>query len=189
VVKHVLITQPSVAPAQQLVELWKSGEHFSQFLLELIESKRPIIARDPSEKGSAISLEYGHTFGHAIEWLSRGRLLHGEAVSIGMCLAAELSHALGFASREFVADHYRILGSRLGTPVHLPIELSPAQVYETMLHDNKRTQKGLRFLLLKSPGVFVNEESDYSVAADHELVLKVLEQSRHRANEPEKLAG
>ena len=58
-----------------------------------------------------------------------------------------------------------------------------------MLHDNKRTQKGLRFLLLKSPGVFVNEESDYSVAADRDLVLKVLEQSRHRANEPEKLAG
>lgn len=188
-VKNVFITQSSVGPAEKLIELWKSGEHFSQFLLELIESKRPIIARDPSEKASAISLEYGHTFGHAIEWLSRGRLLHGEAVSIGMCLAAELSHALGYASRDFVADHYRILGSRLGTPVHLPVDLSPTQLYETMLHDNKRTQKGLRFLLLKSPGVFVNKEGDYSVAADRELVLKVLDQSRLRSNEPEKLAG
>lgn len=56
-----------------------------------IESKLPIMKADPTEKGLAMILEYGHTIGHAIEKLSYGKLSHGESVSIGMMVAARVS--------------------------------------------------------------------------------------------------
>ncbi len=59
-----------------------------------IESKLPIMKADPTEKGLAMILEYGHTVGHAIEKLSYGKLSHGESVSIGMMVAARISENL-----------------------------------------------------------------------------------------------
>jgi 3-dehydroquinate synthetase len=177
-VKNVFITQDDVAPAEEIVRMWRSGRAFPELLLALIRSKLPIIHRDPSEKASAITLEYGHTFGHAIEWLAKGRLLHGEAVSIGMCLAADLGLAMGCTPAPFRHDHYRILGDLLGAPTRIPPGIATAEsIYQTMLADNKRTRKGLRFLLLERCGQFVNPAGDYLVAADRDRVLSVMEQS------------
>lgn len=122
------------------------------FALELIQSKLEILRADPSEKGEALVLEYGHTFGHAIEWLSRGSLYHGEAVAMGMCAAAELSHARGIAGRELVELHYHLLDDVLGVPVRIPASLDPRRVVAAMLADNKRKGRGLRCILLEEPG-------------------------------------
>lgn len=181
-IKNVFISQTDPAAIDPMLRLHREAD-MPGLLLALIRSKLRILRQDPSEKASAIALEYGHTFGHAIEWLAAGKLLHGEAVSIGMCLAAELSRAMGFLSNQFLEDHYRYLGAELGTPTALPRWLAPQDVYETMLADNKRTARGLRFLLLRSCGHFVNPDGDYQIAADPRLVLDVLERSRHRARE------
>ena len=150
-------------------------------LLTLIRSKLEVLRCDPTERGHALVLEYGHTFGHAIEWLAQGSLLHGEAISIGMCLAAELSYAMGHLPEPLLRDHYRVLGDDggLGMPTRLPARLAPEAVYETMLADNKRTGKGLRFLLLRNWGQFVNTaEGDAMVPAERDVVLGVLAQSQ-----------
>jgi len=80
-----------------------------------IEGKAKIVARDEKETGERMLLNLGHTFGHALE-ASAGfsdRLLHGEAIAIGICLAFRLSEELGYASKESVARveaHFAALG-------------------------------------------------------------------------------
>jgi 3-dehydroquinate synthetase len=177
-IKNVLISQPDTSAAELMLQAWESGDRFFDLLRLLIESKLPILGQDPSERSSCVRLEYGHTFGHAIEWLSKGRLHHGEAVSIGMCLAAELSHGEGYMSESFLEEHYRWLGTRLGMPTRLPPEISPDEVYEAMLFDNKRTGEGLRFLLLHSCGHFVNSGGAYRVPVDKTKVMEVLKRAK-----------
>src|SRR5690606_8413600 len=80
-----------------------------------VEMKAEIVARDETETGERALLNLGHTFGHALEaWTGYSdRLLHGEAVAIGICLAARLSEELQFcpphtASR--IAAHLKAVG-------------------------------------------------------------------------------
>lgn len=180
-IKNVFISCADPATIDPMLRLWRDGQ-MPGLLLSLIQSKLRILRQDPSEKAFALALEYGHTFGHAIEWLAEGKLPHGHAVSIGMCLAAELSRAMGFCSERMVAEHYRYLGTELGTPTALPPWMSPHRVYETMLADNKRTGKGLRFLLLEDFGRFVNAKSDMQLAVDRQVVIDVLDKSQKRAD-------
>jgi 3-dehydroquinate synthetase len=145
-----------------------------QVLLTLIRSKLPILRRDPTEKGYAVILEYGHTFGHAVEFLSRGRLHHGEAVAIGMCIAAELAHREGLLSGEAVALHHRLLGERLGTLTALPEDIAVDDIFAIMLRDNKRNRKGLRYVLLEDIGRVANPDGDYMTAVPADRVMAVL---------------
>ena len=64
-----------------------------------VKAKAGIVGRDETEQGERALLNLGHTFGHALEaWCGYSdRLLHGEAIAIGMCLAFRFSEALGYA--------------------------------------------------------------------------------------------
>jgi shikimate kinase/3-dehydroquinate synthase len=80
-----------------------------------VRGKAGVVARDETETGERMLLNLGHTFGHALEaWAGYSqRLLHGEAVSIGICQAYQLSHDLGLidaATVERVAAHLRAVG-------------------------------------------------------------------------------
>lgn len=182
-IKNVLVSQDSTDAIESLLADGYDGirANLTSVLLFLINSKLPIINKDPSEKHYGLVLEYGHTFGHAIEWLSDGRLYHGEAVAIGMCIAAELSCALGHLRRSLVEKHYLLLGDLLGTTTRLPKEITADALYETMFFDNKRTGKGLRFLLLKTLGEVLNVEGDYMTAVSRATVMEVLRQFQHRS--------
>jgi|HubBroStandDraft_3_1064219.scaffolds.fasta_scaffold01142_8 3-dehydroquinate synthase len=150
------------------------GDDFRELLLAVIESKLAILRQDPSEKGYCVVLEYGHTFGHALEWLSGGALLHGEAVAIGMCLAARLSCELGLADEALLDQHELLLGELLGLPTETPAGGDPESILRTMLFDNKRNRHGLRFLLLEDFGRFARQDGGWAVEADVRAVLRVL---------------
>ncbi len=109
--------------------------------------KAAIVARDPFEHGERALLNLGHTFGHAIE-TEQGYdgLNHGEAVAVGMVLAARLSAALGLAPRAD-ADRLRLVLDRLGLPVALPAGLDPERLLAHMRLDKKAQADGLRFVL------------------------------------------
>lgn len=178
-IKNVFISQDGPAGIDSLLETWRTEGCSPSLVRLLIESKLAILDRDPTERGSAIVLEYGHTFGHAIEWLASGSLFHGEAVSIGMCLAAELSHALGFLPAEVLRDHKRFLGDELGVPTRLPAAIAPETLYRTMRSDNKRTRRGLRYLLLQGYGRFVNPHGDFMIAVEKDRVIRTLISSQN----------
>ena len=86
-----------------------------------VQGKAGIVARDETETGERMLLNLGHTFGHALEaWAGfSDRLLHGEAIAIGICLAFRLSEELGFIGNNSVArveTHFASLGlpTRIG---------------------------------------------------------------------------
>lgn len=143
--------------------------------LNIINSKLSILKHDPSEKVYGIILEYGHTFGHAIEWLMKGKMLHGDAVSIGMRIAAELSKALGMLTQEEVDLHYDIIENRIGYNIPFPPEITTEDLMKAMINDNKKTGRELRFILLEKIGKCHNPEGDYLVTVNLELVSKVVD--------------
>ena len=115
------------------------------------ELKAGIVAADEREAGVRALLNFGHTFGHAIEaGTGYGSWLHGEAISAGMVMAAELSTRARLLSRED-ADRVKRLLARAGLPVAGPA-LSAERLLELMAVDKKAVQGKLRFVLLEGIG-------------------------------------
>ncbi|MFC2090287.1 3-dehydroquinate synthase [Bacteroidota bacterium] len=109
--------------------------------------KVEIVSSDVFEQGERKHLNFGHTMGHAIEKLTG--MLHGEAVAIGMVLAASLSVNLGFLKAS-EAERLERLIQLSGLPTKTSI--SPEQVFETLHKDKKRTGDHIHFVLIKELG-------------------------------------
>jgi 3-dehydroquinate synthase len=115
------------------------------------EIKAEVVGQDERESGLRAILNFGHTFGHAIEaGLGYGEWLHGEAVGCGMVLAAELSAELGGVDAAFVARLAGIV-ERAGLPLRPP-PLPMARWFELMRVDKKAQAGEIRFVVLEAPG-------------------------------------
>lgn len=116
------------------------------------EHKARIVAADEHEHGERALLNLGHTFGHAIEsHMGYGTWLHGEAVAVGMLMAADLSMRLGWLTAEDVARVKRVLlAAQL--PVDPPV-MSEQDFLGLMMQDKKVLAGQLRLILLKALGV------------------------------------
>ncbi|MEW6687905.1 MAG: 3-dehydroquinate synthase [Pseudomonadota bacterium] len=120
-------------------------------VLRSCELKAQVVAADERESGLRALLNFGHTFGHAIEaGLGYGEWLHGEAVAAGMVMAAELSARAGALPRQDVA-RVRALIARAGLPVRGP-GLAADRYLELMQVDKKAAGGKLRFVLLEALG-------------------------------------
>ncbi|WP_147652494.1 3-dehydroquinate synthase [Vulcaniibacterium gelatinicum] len=114
--------------------------------------KAAIVERDPREHGERALLNFGHTFAHAIEAeQGYGGLNHGEAVAVGMVLAARLSARLGLAAPAD-AERLAALLARFGLPVALPPALDAEALLARMRLDKKAQAGGLRFVLWDRAG-------------------------------------
>lgn len=114
--------------------------------------KAAIVARDETESGERALLNFGHTFGHAIETeQGYGGLRHGEAVAVGMVLAARLSQALGLAAATDTGRLAALL-ERLGLPVAIPAGLAPETLLARMRLDKKNRSGRLRLILWRGIG-------------------------------------
>lgn len=125
-------------------------------LTEAIErscrNKAEIVALDERETGDRALLNLGHTFGHAIETgMGYGEWLHGEAVAVGMCLAADLSRRLGWLDAGEVL-RVRALIARAGLPLDPPAQLTAEDFLRLMAVDKKVKEGQLRLVLLHSLG-------------------------------------
>ncbi|HEV2888107.1 MAG TPA: 3-dehydroquinate synthase [Jatrophihabitans sp.] len=166
----VLGTLPAEDYVAGLAEVVKCGFIADPAILELIEAdpravtepgndrerelversvavKARVVSADLTEQGPREVLNYGHTLGHAIEKAERYRWRHGEAVSIGLVYAAELSRALGRLD-DATADRHRAVLSSLGLPVCYRAAAF-GQLLETMRIDKKARGNRLRFVLLE----------------------------------------
>nr|MDQ2735035.1 3-dehydroquinate synthase [Pseudomonadota bacterium] len=113
--------------------------------------KAEIVGGDERESGNRAILNFGHTFGHAIEaGVGYGEWLHGEAVGCGMAMAADLSVRLGLLQRSR-ADRIARLVANAGLPVRAP-RLGIDRYLELMSIDKKVLAGTLRFVLLDGPG-------------------------------------
>jgi len=112
-------------------------------------NKAEVVALDEKEGGVRATLNLGHTFGHAIENnLGYGEWLHGEAVSAGMVMAADMSFRLGWIDQSVVTRTEAILKAA-ALPVHVPAGLGKEKFLDTMAVDKKVANGQLRLILLK----------------------------------------
>ena len=115
------------------------------------EIKADVVRQDEREGGLRAILNFGHTFGHAIEnGLGYGQWLHGEAVGCGMVMAADLSHRMGLVDEATVA-RVRALVEAAGLPVKAP-DLGAGRWLELMEVDKKNEGGAIKFILLKPLG-------------------------------------
>jgi 3-dehydroquinate synthase len=126
-------------------------------------NKAEVVAEDETEASVRATLNLGHTFGHAIETgVGYGEYLHGEAVAIGTCQAADLSRRKGWLTDNDM-EKIVTLFKRARLPVYPPDTLSPGQFLQFMSVDKKNVDGEIRLILLKAIGlatlpVGVNEE-------------------------------
>lgn len=136
-----------------------------ELILKAARFKEDIVGRDPFEKGERAKLNLGHTFGHAIEHASAGSIPHGEAVAMGIILAARLGESLGIStiglSRGLKADF-----EAAGLPTECPYPLDTLK--EAMAKDKKALAGGkVKFVIPVTPGeVVFHEMNPYDLHFD-----------------------
>jgi 3-dehydroquinate synthase len=157
VIKHGAIRDAALfawleANVERLVA--RDADALAHAVKRSVENKAEVVARDERETGERALLNFGHTFGHAIETgLGYGTWLHGEAVAAGMVMAAELSVRLGMLDPQS-AERLRRLLERAGLPVAGP--QLPADRYLELMSVDKKAEGGrLRFILLEALGAAV----------------------------------
>ncbi|MCY4471940.1 MAG: 3-dehydroquinate synthase [Kistimonas sp.] len=130
----------------------KDSEALMQAVLSSCKNKALVVAEDEKEQGRRAILNFGHTFGHALEtWAGYGNWLHGEAVAVGMVMATELSVRLGWVE-EPLAERVRAVVQRANLPVSPPDDMKPEDFLDLMRVDKKTVGGQLRLVLLKALG-------------------------------------
>lgn len=182
---NFLITLPERELRSGLAEMLKYGfvadvnllnvslENYQQYIVRCGEIKREIVAKDPTEKGLRMILNFGHTLGHAFESHSLTTdtpLLHGEAVALGMVAALWLSVKQCGLNKKVLLDYEK----------QLPMLLSEAEINLTsadvepilgyLAYDKKNKGENQRFVLLKAIG-----EPVWDVEVETELIKQALE--------------
>ena len=166
VVKYGLIAEPellAVVEAEGGALLAGDGALLSTVVERSAAIKAGVVAADEREAGVRAHLNYGHTFGHAIEWVSGCR--HGEAVALGMMAAAYLAEELGRIEPHVVDVHRRTLEA-VGLPTSATFdagELEPAWELD------KKYRHGVRFVLLRGLGA-----PEAGVAAPRDAVARAV---------------
>lgn len=154
-----------------------NADVLSEIIYKSCQNKADIVAKDETEssdKNLRALLNFGHTFGHAIEtYFGYGTYLHGEAVAIGAMMAAEFSQNLGFITPKEVAKIQTLL-NQAKLPTALDKKVNANDLYKLMFHDKKVQNGTLNFVLLKNLGeAFVyklNSEEENST-----LIIKSIE--------------
>ncbi|MDR1634526.1 MAG: 3-dehydroquinate synthase [Bifidobacteriaceae bacterium] len=153
VVKAGLVADPSI-----LDVVWSGPQETlkptSPLLTELIRRavavKAEVVADDPDESGRRTILNYGHTFGHAIEQVEHFKWRHGDAVAVGMVYAAEVAVRAGLMDPSLLGLHRELLSA-----VGLPIAYNSgrwAQLWPAMRRDKKNQGRTRRLVLLEDVG-------------------------------------
>lgn len=152
IIKHCLIRDVEMYEIISKKPL--EDQNLTELIAHSVEIKKQVVAEDPTEKGVRKILNFGHTLGHAIEtyYLDKGnqRLLHGEAIAIGMITEAYLSYKKNYISKETLIGIKTYLISVYGQ-----ITIAP-QSYETILiytlQDKKNRGAEVRFSLIDKIG-------------------------------------
>lgn len=120
----------------------------SELIARSVAVKAHVVSEDLREAGPREFLNYGHTFGHAVELAEHFHWRHGNAVAVGMIFVAELAHAAGILAENVVQLHYDLL-SRLGLPTRYHGAAEWQELLTAMRRDKKTRGSQLRFIVLR----------------------------------------
>jgi len=139
-----------------------------------VEIKASVVAEDEREHGRRKILNFGHTLGHAVEMASGWRLLHGEAVAIGMALESEIAERIGIAAKG-TAVRVRAALAAAGLPVVVPLGIDPAQLLAATRSDKKARGGRVEYALPASIGTMAGAGSGWGLPVADDVVLAVLD--------------
>ena len=122
-----------------------------ELILRSVKVKADVVSQDFKESKLREILNYGHTLGHAVEKRESYKLRHGEAVSIGLVLAAELSQIVLGLQPDIVDEHRQLL-MKFGLPTSYPAS-AWQEIRDLMDGDKKSRDSGLRFIGLTDRGI------------------------------------
>ncbi len=138
--------------------------------------KYHVVMEDERESGLRETLNLGHTVGRAIETQSGYRLLHGEAVAIGLVAQAHLSRHMGYLNDADI-DRMTALLTRAGLPTRIPDYIDRDELLQTLYTDKKVRGGQLRFVVQESIGkVVCFSENVYATEVDRETAREILEE-------------
>ncbi len=165
VIKHGLIAESNLLEQVEQGYWAKNWDRSPSYIGELqrlvaqaIQVKINIVQADPFEYGQRSILNLGHTFAYAIEQVSNNAYRHGEAVSMGLVAAANLSARLGYCDISLQRRIEDLLES-VSLPTRIPSHIKPDALLQAMQHDKKKRAGQLRFILLRGIGqAFVSDE-------------------------------
>ena len=149
VVKYGVILDPELfAKLEQNIQKLNAPDlqFYPEIIARCCELKAQVVAADERESGLRGILNYGHTFGHAVELNSNFTVAHGEGVAIGMNMAAELAVQSGLLDRA-AADRQRELLEKLSLPCRLHSGGDPEKIYAGMLKDKKKVGSRLNMVI------------------------------------------
>ncbi len=129
------------------------GQIIERLVLDSVTLKSSIVSRDETERGERRILNFGHTFGHALEKVMG--VPHGEAVSMGITIASALSVKRGLLA---VEDEQRILSLMKHLKLPTRIESEHEQLFDALKKDKKRESNFINFVLLDGIGTAVVEK-------------------------------
>ncbi|MCA9752581.1 MAG: 3-dehydroquinate synthase [Gemmatimonadetes bacterium] len=163
VVKTAWIGDASLLDLVEESAPWSaSHQGLTEIIRRSVAVKSRVVAADEREGGVRLLLNFGHTLGHALETEGRGRLLHGEAVALGLVAALHLSVAAERCTPEHLDRLVRLLES-LGLPTR-DRAFDPDAVLGRVVHDKKRRDGKIRYLLTTGVGS-VSVSSDLPAGA------------------------
>lgn len=150
VIKVGFISDESILTLLEGAPTVESARKFAEELIcKSVAVKANVVSQDFQESKLREILNYGHTLGHAIEKFSHYELRHGEAISIGLVFAAELSARIA-GLKEDVVQRHRLLLSQYGLPISTTIDF--AALLSLMRSDKKNRGSVMRFIGLNSVG-------------------------------------
>ncbi len=139
---------------KSIKEIRENSSLVNSLIERSVSTKAKVVSSDFKESELREILNYGHTFGHAIERVSDYSIRHGEAVAIGMVFVAELAHAEGLIDEELLKRHRKTLAG-----VGLPISLANVEgsgnwesLFAAMALDKKARGNSIRFVVLNKVG-------------------------------------
>lgn len=136
--------------------------------------KYQVVMKDERESGLREILNLGHTVGRAIETVSDYRLLHGEALSIGLVAEVRLANKLGYCSEEDVKDVTELL-RRAKLPVEIPDYIDRDELVKKLYTDKKVRDGKLRFVLQKGiGGVMEFEDGQFALPVSEDTAREII---------------
>ena len=145
-----------------------------------IDLKVPLLNGDVKDDYNEMLPQYGHSVGHAVEHLSSYDLLHGEAISVGMCVTAEIAHLMGICGEEIVDKHYEILG-KYNLPTIVPKSMMASDVSNMIRFDKHHVEGVPHMALPVKIGKMFNTRGVYGIPVSHDFLRRAVEKNQKKA--------
>lgn len=177
-IKHAIAQDPDYA---RMLLSFDGSPSDLDFLEEVVRRnvalKSELVRLDPKEHREGVVLQYGHTFGHPVEYVSGYRLFHGESVAIGMMVAARVARLLGACGDDLVELHERLI-SRFGLPTRAPASMRTEDVLGSLRFNKRYLTEGTRMALLEGVGKVWSVSNEHVIPVSERVLTDAFEATR-----------